>query len=108
MAPGWCFAGLAQFMACPASDSARGVSRRRADGRGATAASSATSACAWRSSARRPVVIRTSESWAHVSVSEVAVFDGPYNIRLHPTHGARSRVPRVPALRWYRDSVRRG
>ena len=31
--------------------------------------------------------------------TEEAAFDGPYNIRLHPTHGARSRVPRVPALR---------
>ena len=33
------------------------------------------------------------------SVSEEAVFDGRYNLRLHPTHGARSRAPRVPALR---------
>jgi len=32
-------------------------------------------------------------------VGEEAAFDGPYNIRLHPTHGARSRAPRVPALR---------
>ena len=32
-------------------------------------------------------------------VREEAAFDGPYNIRLHPTHGARSRAPRVPALR---------
>jgi len=32
-------------------------------------------------------------------VREEAVFDEPYNTRLHPTHGTRSRVPRVPALR---------
>ena len=32
-------------------------------------------------------------------VREEAAFDEPYNTRLHPTHGARSRVPRVPALR---------
>ena len=60
------------------------------------------------SGARCPEVIRTFKSWPGVSVREVAAFDGPYNIRLHPTHGARSRVPRVPALRVYRDSARRG
>ena len=32
-------------------------------------------------------------------VCEDAAFDELYNIRLHPTQGARSRVPRVPALR---------
>src|SRR5204863_9356507 len=32
-------------------------------------------------------------------VREEAAFDEPYNTRLHPTHGTRSRVPRVPALR---------
>ena len=53
-------------------------------------------------------MIRTSESWATVPVCEVATFEKPYNIRLHPTHGARSRAPRVPALRVYRDSARRG
>lgn len=30
--------------------------------------------------ARRPGVIHTSESSANVSVSEVAAFDGPYNM----------------------------
>ena len=49
--------------------------------------------------ARWPGAIRLSELWTNVSVSEVAAFEGPYNIRLHPTHGARSRAPRVPALR---------
>jgi hypothetical protein len=45
---------------------------------------------------------------ASLNVGEEAAFDERYNIRLHPTHGARSRVPRVPALRVYRDSARRG
>ena len=47
----------------------------------------------------RPGVHRTSEPSSNVTVGEEAAFDGPYNIRLHPTHGARSRAPRVPALR---------
>ena len=37
------------------------------------------------SGARQPGVIRASESWANVSVREVATFDEPYNLRLHPT-----------------------
>ena len=51
--------------------------------------------------------IQTPALWANISVAEVAAFDERYNIRLHQTHGARSRVPRVPALRVYRDSARR-
>ena len=47
----------------------------------------------------RPVVIRDLLSLVAQLVCEEAVFDERYNIRLHPTHGARSRVPRVPALR---------
>ena len=41
-------------------------------------------------------------------VREEAAFDERYNIRLHPTQGARSRVPLVPALRVYSDSAWRG
>jgi len=51
--------------------------------------------------------IRATVWWARVSDSEVAAFDGRYNIRLHQTHEARSRVPRVPALRVYSGSARR-
>jgi hypothetical protein len=36
---------------------------------------------------------------ASSSSVRAGAFDERYNIRLHPTHGARSRVPRVPALR---------
>ena len=96
-------------MACPVRDSARAAPRHLAAQRDSAPVKSATlvSLAAF-IGARRPEVIRTSESWANVSVSEVAAFEGPYNIRLHPTRGARSHVPRVPALRWYRDSARRG
>jgi len=48
-------------------------------------------ALAWGESSVGVVVLRF--------VGEEAAFDEPYNIRLHPTHGARSRAPRVPALR---------
>ena len=47
----------------------------------------------------RPGVARTLEPSANAAVREEAAFDELYNIRLHPAHGARSRVPRVPALR---------
>ena len=57
--------------------------------------------------ARRPGIIRTSECLASITVPEVAAFEQPYNIRLHQTQGARSRVPRVPALRVSPDSARR-
>jgi len=46
---------------------------------------------AWCESSAGTVVLRF--------VGEEAAFDEPYNTRLHPTHGARSRAPRVPALR---------
>ena len=96
-------------MACPVRASACTTSRRRAVGRKSASVKSVTpTSLAAFSGARQPGVIRASESWANGSVCEMAAFDGPYNIRLHPTHGTRSRVPRVPALRWYCHSARRG
>ena len=62
----------------------------------------------YRVSRARFGVHRRSDPSSSVVVGEEAAFDEPYNTRLHPTHGARSRAPRVPALRWYRDSARRG
>jgi hypothetical protein len=49
-----------------------------------------TSCAAWGASNARGL--------AGVFVSEEAAIDEPYNIRLHSTHGVRSRAPRVPAL----------
>ena len=49
--------------------------------------------------ARGPGVIRDARCLVAPFVCEEAAFDERYNIRLHPTHGARARAPRVPALR---------
>jgi hypothetical protein len=46
----------------------------------------------------RPGVIRSGRGSGGIFVSEEAAIDRPYNIRLHSTHGVRSRAPRVPAL----------